>query len=388
MDKLYKFNKYLYVVLRISIIMDIFSRTKENILSVIIYLGLFVFIIINDHFRWKSFYKNIKYFYISFLISMILGFYLNFRIEGYTYIYLFVIVYELILHTEGPISKKFIILQLGLMIGLFIINIYRYADMSLVDFFQENILEIIMYFLSISFYCLILFMYKSLNKEKRKVEKLNKELNLSYNKLKDQSDEIEKLTIARERNRLAGEIHDNLGHGLVALNMNLDVAEKIIDKDVGRAKELIEKSLNLTKESMDNLRKAVYALKEEGTKGFIESIRKIAEDIESSGDIKVFLNIGGESESLALEYKEIIYSTIKEAITNSIKHGKADKITIEIKVEDQIKLTIKDNGLGCKDLTKGNGLLAMENRVNIYNGKIAFSYGHNEGFKISIYLAM
>lgn len=384
MEKLNKYYQYLYYALRIFIGLDIIFRTKSNILHLVLFTGLFGILVFNDRLRWRIFYNNIKLFYASVFVSMIIGLILSIMVKGYIDIYFYVLLYELILFTEGRISNFFI----GLVISLFVFMLlYRVLDgdyYNLAFILKENLLDLIMIFIGMFFYCVALFTFRALRKEKRKVEKLNEELEKSYSLLKAQAERIEELTITKERNRVAREIHDNLGHSLVALNMTLDVAEKTIDRDMEKAKELILKSQKLVKESMDNLRKAVYALKEEKHERFTKSIEEMAENIESTGKVKVILNINDKSESLSPEYKEILYFTIKEALTNSIKHGKADEIRIDLSLEENVKLIIKDNGIGCKNLVKGNGILGLESRIKDYNGKMSFIT--NDGFMIELSL--
>lgn len=385
MKQLKKYNNILYIVLRILIAIDIMLRTT-NTLYTILFFSLFTVIVINDHIKWKYLYKDVRWFYTSTFISIVLSLILATNVGGYIDIYFYIILYELILYTEGSTSKKLVILLVGIILTLPFTRIFKLGDISSIEYlkdnllehWKENLLDIMMFLMPVLFYTLILFTYKALGKEKTKVDKLNKELELSYNML-------EELTITKERNRVAGEIHDNLGHGLIALNMNLDVAEKIIDKDVKKAKELIQKSQELTKENMENLRKAVYALKEERPRGFKDSIKEIIKNIEASGSVLVSVNVSDEAEELLPEYKEIIYSTIKEALTNSIKHGRADRINIDMNIEEEVKVSISDNGIGCEDLVKGNGLLGIEARVQDYNGEVSFSYNEN-GFKIDLIL--
>jgi len=384
MEKLNKYYQYLYYALRIFIGLDIIFRTKSNILHLVLFTGLFGILVFNDRLRWRIFYNNIKLFYASVFVSMIIGLILSIMVKGYIDIYFYVLLYELIIFTEGRISNFFI----GLVISLFVFMLlYRVLDgdyYNLAFILKENLLDLIMIFIGMFFYCVALFTFRALRKEKRKVEKLNEELEKSYNLLKAQAERIEELTITKERNRVARELHDNLGHGLIALNMNLDVAEKTIDKDTEGAKKLIQKSIELVKDSMENLRKAVYALKEERHESFKKSIEEIAENIKSTGKVKVILNINDKSESLSPEYKEILYFTIKEALTNSIKHGKADEIRIDLSLEENVKLIIKDNGIGCKNLVKGNGILDLESRIKDYNGKMSFIT--NDGFMIELSL--
>lgn len=387
MKKLDKYNYYLYIALRICIGVDIIYHCKDNLYNLIVFFSLFIFIIINDYLRREYFYKYVKRYYFSISLSMLISLIIALKFGGYIDIYLYIILYELILFTDGKMSRIFITLDICIFLILVASRFIDQAYIRTMQFWKENILDIVMLLIGLFFYCLTLFTYKALGKEKRKVEKLNKELAISYNKLKEQSDEIKQLTITKERNRVAGEIHDNLGHSLIALNMNLDVADKIIDNDIDKAKKLIHKSQMLTKESMENLRKAVYALKEERPTGLKESIKKIVENIESTGEIEVVLSIDEQSEELLPEYKEIIYSTIKEALTNSIKHGKSNKICVEVHTDsEKVELIISDNGIGCNSLVKGNGLIGIEDRVKCFGGEMLYNSMEKQGFKLYIIL--
>jgi signal transduction histidine kinase len=320
---------------------------------------------------------------------MIISAIVAYNVHGYIDVYLFMILYELILYTEGKITNIFIGLELIIIIFLITLRSISIEEIRNIRFWQENLLDIMMTLLGLFFYSISLFSYKALRKEKREVDRLNKELELSYDKLKEQSEKIEELTITKERNRVAEEIHDNLGHSLIALNMSLDVADKIIDKDINKAKDLINKAQILTKESMESLRKAVYALKEERPTTLRNSIEKIIDNIESTGKVKITLDIDEKSEELLPEYKDIIHNSVKESLTNSIKHGKTDKINIDIKIDkDKLRVNIKDNGLGCSSFVKSNGLLGIENRVRNYGGEVIYESKENEGFEIELILGL
>ncbi|MBU5437808.1 sensor histidine kinase [Tissierella sp. MSJ-40] len=387
MGKLNKYNFYSYIALRILIALDIIYRCRSNITNLLIFLGLFLLIIVNDNLRINYFYKDVKKYYLSLFLSMIISIILAFNIHGYIDVYIYMSFYELILYTEGRISQLFVGLEIALFLLLLIFRTISGEEIRNIEFWKESLIDILMILLGLFFYLISLFTYKALRKEKKEVERLNEELELSYNKLKEQSEKIEELTITKERNRVAGEIHDNLGHSLVALNMNLDVIEKIIDRDIVKAKQLINKSHILTKESMEKLRKAVYALKEEGSSTLIDSIERMAANIEGTGEVKVILNVDEKVEDLLPEYKNIIYISIKEALTNSIKHGEAKEISINIKLgKNKIFISIEDNGLGCNSLVKGNGLIGIEDRINKFGGDVTYSDKDKKGFKMDLSL--
>ena len=380
-----KYNNYLYIASRILIGIDIIYRLWSDISSLIIYFSIFLFIVVNDYLRMNYFYKYPDRYFKSIFISMIVSSILLFSIGGYSNIFMLIILYELIIFTEGKLSKRLIILQILLIFFIILFRNTSIAELLSCKFWKDNFIDIIMSFIGFTFYILMMYAYKSLRKEKRKVEELNKELESSYNKLQEQSEKIEELTISKERNRLAGEIHDNLGHNLIALNMNLDVADKLIDTDINKAKELIRRCKLINKESIEDLRKAVYALKEDEPMTLRNSINELIENIQSTGEIEVILDLDEKVEKLLPEYKDLIYLSIKESITNSIKHGKADRINIDIKFDNsKLIVIVQDNGLGCNQLNKGNGLIRIEDRVIKYGGEVKYDFNNQDGFKIHL----
>jgi len=386
MKKYLKYNHYIYVIVSIVIGIDIVHRTKDiGIFNM--FLALYIIMITNDYLRMNIFYKNVKGYFLSILFSIIVSSILMFNMNGFVDVHIYMILHELILFTDGPISKRLVIL---IIVDMSLLILFRKAsieELLSIKFWINNLLDLIMAYIWNVFYILSLYGYKTSRMGKIKTDKLNKELELSYSKLQEQSKKIEELTIATERKRVAGEIHDNLGHSLISLNMNLDVAAKIIDEDLVKTKELINKSQDLTKESMDSLRKAVYALKEKEAIRLKDSIKDIIDNIEATGKVKVKLDMDEDVESLLQEYKDSIYSSVKEIITNSIKHGKAQEIYIHIKMEDKVIVKVKDNGIGCNDIIKGNGLTGIENSISKFDGSVNYSTG-KEGFGISLVFPM
>ena len=360
MPKSWNFHKSLHYIFRILIGIDIVRRSYVNTDEFIFSLSLFIVILVNDHLRMNHFYKNDTRYFISILVTMIVTSLLILKIEGYTAIFIYIILYELILFSFGKISTILTILEI--MFFFFLLAFEGIESQYIIGSIMDSAL--------LFFYVFMLYTYKKLGKEKRKVELLNKE--------------IEELTIAKERNRLAGEIHDNLGHSLMALNMNLDVTGKIIDKDPDKAKSLIDKSQIITKESIEELRAAVYALKGGSLISLRDSITKLVDNLQDAGETKFSISIDQAVESLPRDYKENLLQSIKEAITNSIKHGNPELVNINIDYMDlEFKVTIKDDGKGCSDLVKGSGLLNIENRLQSLGGKVAYKYGSHEGFQLT-----
>ena len=171
--------------------------------------------------------------------------------------------------------------------------------------------------------------------------------------------------------------------------MNLDVASNILDKDMDKGKELIQKCQKLTKDSMNSLRRAVYTLKEENlSQGLKNAIQDLIHNINNTSNITIVYRGDEKVEDIPLKHKSILYTTIREGLTNSIKHSKCSQININIGVSDKIYLSIKDNGLGCKSIIKGNGLKGIEERVSRVNGHIDYKTKEGQGFEISVKLPL
>jgi signal transduction histidine kinase len=189
--------------------------------------------------------------------------------------------------------------------------------------------------------------------------------------------------VLNERNRISQELHDSLGHSLMALSMNVKYIKAIKDREkinheINELESLISKNIQSLRETVYNLRKLDenFSLHNEIT-SIISKFNKL-------NIIKITLDYDNNIEKSSIAIKNILISTIKESITNSLKHGNSAKIFISIKlIRNTIKLIIKDNGDGCSCIIKSEGLAGIENRFKTFNGTINFITSPNKGFTIT-----
>lgn len=203
-----------------------------------------------------------------------------------------------------------------------------------------------------------------------------------YKKLKEAE-----LDVIKERNRIARDVHDTLGHKMALLIYLLEVININYEKNPGAVKDKIHEAIKTVGEGYEELRKSIYGLtfKELEINHLVKTLRKLFAEFSASG-MEIDFSIEGKSEHYDQRYSHTIYRICQEALTNSFKHGKAKKVSIILQfVRGKIKLYIFDNGNGCKNITKGVGLLSMEQRIKDLNG--SFVIGSNEdGFYINIEL--
>lgn len=237
-------------------------------------------------------------------------------------------------------------------------------------------------------YVLIGMLFRSIVSEKVKTEQLYAELEEANLKLAESAKHIEELATARERTRIAQELHDSMGHSLVALSMNLEYAAHAVDHNLPRAKEVILKAQAISQEGMAHLREAVSMLQEPGSAWSLRrSLLEVFSNFERTGELRFEFSMEEETEDEEPAVKSCLYKSVREAITNGIRHGQATAFAVAIwKCEQEIVLRISNNGngTGSGPLLKSNGLQGMERRVAALGGKLHIQPDAEEGFALEI----
>ncbi|WP_432662953.1 sensor histidine kinase [Wukongibacter baidiensis] len=386
---MYKFSRYAFYIknaIMFIILINMFIGIEDVSLNVIVMIGTLLFMLINDYLRYKLSYEEKKY-NISLILSFIASIWILFT---YTEFCFYSILYETIIYLDGKIFKTMLISHIVIYISSYFYSSIRTLGVFSIDYVRENGLDLLVGTL---FYMMIVsvFLYLRVEfNERIKAQNLNDELNEAYKKLREYSSRIEELTIAEERGRVASEIHDSLGHSLTALIMHLDFLENIVDKDTKQTKDVILKCQSLARDSMKGLRRAVYTLKEErDSRGLKASIDELTANLSVDDDTGIKVNMEENIERISPAIKNIIYRTVQEGLTNSIKHVKASEIFIDIyNVHNGIEVKIRDNGKGCAEIKKGNGLSNMESRIFAVGGKVSFKSDINKGFSIDVFIPL
>jgi len=221
------------------------------------------------------------------------------------------------------------------------------------------------------------------------LEILNQELTVKNEQLKQHAMTIEELTIVKERNRIASEVHDTLGHTMTSIKSLLDLSlVELNNGGLDEAIKVINDAREFTKEGMGELRRSILGLSSSGleSSSIIDAIKSLIIKFESLGvHIDLSIDEPKHYREKNISFSATIYRLCQEALTNSIRHGKAKNISIIIRtINDTVRISIIDDGCGCKDINKGFGLLGMEQRIKNLNGKILFISDGVSGFNIHV----
>lgn len=195
----------------------------------------------------------------------------------------------------------------------------------------------------------------------------------------------EKIGENNERKRLAREIHDTVGHALAGVAAGIDACIVMIDTNPEATKKQLKVISKVVRQGMVDVRKSLNRLRPGALEkqGFKEAIEKMINEFASIGEVDISLDYRLENLDLENTTEDILFRTIQESMTNSVRHGGASKINIALYLRDgNLCLTIKDNGIGCENITYGFGLKQMKERIAIINGTVKFK--GTDGFAVLV----
>lgn len=236
---------------------------------------------------------------------------------------------------------------------------------------------------------IVVFTQMAVNEEKARgeVEKFMREMEEKNQQLREYALQVEELAITKERNRMAREIHDGLGHYLTTIYMQIQAARAVSRVDPKKAEEALTTAQNLTQEALKDVRRSVSALRDMPGDSItlqeeVEKMLKNCEGVGLSADLKVL----GSPRTLSPQVVFTIYRAVQEGINNTCKHAHASQVSVVLDYTqaDFVKLSIQDDGVGAKQLEGGFGLMGMRERAHMLHGDVAVDTKPGNGFRVEL----
>jgi nitrate/nitrite-specific signal transduction histidine kinase len=200
--------------------------------------------------------------------------------------------------------------------------------------------------------------------------------------------------VMQERNRLARDIHDNLAQGFVGIVLQLEGADQVMDSDLTTARVHIDRAKQLARESLDEARRSVRALRPQTLEkftlvhGFHHEVRNFIRDTE----VDAKLDISGEPEALAPDMEDTLFLILRESLSNIRKHAGATQVNVKLGIsENEVELSIRDNGLGfSSDSIKDDafGLISMRERASLFGGSLNVESEKGKGTLVLVKLPL
>ncbi|MEG4171434.1 MULTISPECIES: sensor histidine kinase [unclassified Microcoleus] len=250
--------------------------------------------------------------------------------------------------------------------------------------------NVLLFGLTLVFALLLINALIAERQSREQLEIAHDKLALTHEQLRHYALRIEDQATLQERNRIAREIHDGLGHTLAAQTIQLNNALLFWKSEDEKALEFLKQAKQLGSEALLEIRKSVSVLRSNPLQGLsLESaIDKLLQDFQRMTAIEVSNSIRLPV-LLSQEINTTLYRIVQESLTNIHKHADATMVTVGLQQHaGQIYLSIADNGKGFDPAqnTTGFGLQGMRERVAATGGQFAIYSKSGNGCRISVSL--
>lgn len=190
--------------------------------------------------------------------------------------------------------------------------------------------------------------------------------------LEQYANQVEQLTLLEERNRMARELHDTVGHTFTSVIMGMDAVAYLMDAAPGKAKERLEVLRQVTRNGLEEVRRSIHQIApqdEEGT--FLQQMSGLANEFAVHTGTRVQTGSEGEECELPKQVQLTLIRCLQEALTNAKRHGAAQSVDVRLEfMKGQVKLRVEDDGVGTENLEAGFGLTAMRERLGALQGRM------------------
>jgi signal transduction histidine kinase len=223
------------------------------------------------------------------------------------------------------------------------------------------------------------------------------ELRESHDQLTAYAAQVADLSTAAERNRVARDIHDSLGHHLTAIAVQLEKAQAFRDRDETAADQAVAEARSLARQALRDVRDSVAALRD----GLSAPLSAMLDDLvrqAGPGEPQVILTVTGDEAGVGVAARTVLFRTAQAALTNARRHSGARLVWVSVTVDDrEARLVVTDNGKGfdpsrygtltgrmAEDGSGGFGLLGMRERAALAGGHAEIASRPGAGTTVTV----
>ncbi|MDT7842023.1 sensor histidine kinase [Streptomyces justiciae] len=197
---------------------------------------------------------------------------------------------------------------------------------------------------------------------------------------------VAELSAATERNRLARDIHDSLGHHLTAISVQLEIASEFAALDPHTAGRAMTEARQSVKLALGDVRQSVRALREEAARpALAAALAGWAR--EGGAGPRVDVAVTGEEDGYGTAALTALHRAAQEGLTNALRHARASQVSVDLRLaEDGARLTVADDGRGFTpaETTTGFGLTGMRERVHLVAGSVDIDSAPGRGTRLTV----
>jgi signal transduction histidine kinase len=231
-------------------------------------------------------------------------------------------------------------------------------------------------------------------RSRQQMQRLLGELETSHRQLQDYAGRVAQLAAAAERNRLARDIHDSLGHYLTAISIQLEKAQAYRERNPGEADQAIRDAKQTAQAALHDVRQSVSALR--GAESRFSLRHSLADLVDrmDGGMLEIDYRVEGDETDYAAPVLTTLFRAAQEGLTNVQKHAQARHVLLNVQLGDQEAcLRLRDDGAGFDTETltdlaaapeQGFGLRGLEERLELVRGQMRINSDPQHGTELIV----
>jgi len=209
--------------------------------------------------------------------------------------------------------------------------------------------------------------------------------------LQDLAAQAELATMARERTRVAREIHDTIAYTLTNLVSLLDAHRERLQANGEMIPEEVVQARTLARDGLAEVRAVLRGLRPRSDEGYsgLGNVMRLVEVFRQATGVEVRLSYGDAPQFPGEILEAVFYRVVQEGLTNAFRHGRATQIFVSFcRIREGIELTVRDNGEGAETVTGGFGLIGIRERVEELGGTVNVITQPGCGFTLRVWLPL
>jgi signal transduction histidine kinase len=210
-------------------------------------------------------------------------------------------------------------------------------------------------------------------------------LEISHARLREYADQVSELSAVAERNRLARDIHDGLGHHLTAIAVLLEKADTFRDRDPAAADRALADARGSARRALDEVRASVRSLRAETAPfrlaaALDDLVRRVSDD-----GLAVRVDVAGDESRYDPTTLTALYRAAQEGITNARRHANASRVDVTVDLDPgRARLVVADDGRGFPPDREGFGLTGMRERIGLAGGSVDVLSAAGAGTRLTV----
>jgi len=195
--------------------------------------------------------------------------------------------------------------------------------------------------------------------------------------------QIERITLAEERNRLSSELHDTVGHAYTSIIMGMETLRTDLATEMGVQR--LDSLLEMGRKSIEDVRGYLHQMDPQcQSPSLIQSLQNLGAEFQEHAQVDVSFRTFGEEYQLSRQAKIAFIRCLQESLTNAVRHGQGTEIIVSLQFEQQYtRLEVQDNGKGNVEWQEGFGMNTMKERAMNLQGQLSVYTKPEEGMLVT-----